>query len=147
MIFAFYINISDPAQIVVVNAKSPDHIARIMEVPAAGPHGLDLNSATHRLFCACDSKRLVTLNQKTGQVLNELDLSGSPDVIFFNAVLKHLYVAIGDPGVIGVIDTHVMTRMETVPTEKGAHTIAFDADRNKGYAFAPQSHSALDKDI
>jgi DNA-binding beta-propeller fold protein YncE len=140
---AFYVNIADPAQIVVVDAKAADHIARIIDVPAAGPHGLDLDAATQRLFCACDGKKLVTLNPVTGQVINQLDLSGIPDVIFFNAALKHLYVAIGDPGVIDVFDTTAMRLMETMPTEKGTHTIAFDAVRNKVYAFAPQSHCAL----
>ena len=60
----------------------------------------------------------------------------------FNAALKHLYVAIGDPGVIDVFDTQAMRRIETVTTEKGAHTIAFDAERNKVYAFLPQTHRA-----
>jgi hypothetical protein len=35
-----------------------------------------------------------------------------------------------------------MLRIETVKTEKGAHTIAFDATRNKVYAFLPQTHRA-----
>jgi DNA-binding beta-propeller fold protein YncE len=138
----FYVNIADPAQIVVVDAQAPDHVARTMGVPAAGPHGLDLDGDTHRLFCACDAKKLITLNPRSGQALSELDLSGSPDVIFFNPALKHLYVAIGDPGVIDVFDTHTMRRTETIPTEKGTHTIGFDPDEDKIYAFLPQSHTA-----
>jgi hypothetical protein len=39
-----------------------------------------------------------------------------------------------------VFDTSTLTWLETVPTEKGAHTIAFDAQRNKVYAFLPQTH-------
>jgi len=42
--------------------------------------------------------------------------------------------------VIDVFDTQTMRRIETVATEKGAHTIAFDAARNKVYAFLPQTH-------
>jgi len=60
-----------------------------------------------------------------------------------------LYVAIGDPGVIEVIDTEAMKLLETVPTETGAHTIAFDAPRNKVHAFLPQTNRAavyIDKD-
>lgn len=72
-----------------------------------------------------------------------LELSGTPDVIFFNPALGRLYVAIGDPGVIDVVDTEAMRRLETVSTEKGAHTLAFDDSRNKVYAFAPQTHRAL----
>jgi len=52
-------------------------------------------------------------------------------VIFFNRVLRNLYVAIGDPGVVEVFDTDLMERIETFRTERGAHTLGFDAERNK----------------
>jgi DNA-binding beta-propeller fold protein YncE len=75
-------------------------------------------------------------------VLRSTDLCGAPDVIFFNPSLKRLYVAVGDPGAIDVFDARTLTRLETVPTEKGAHTLAFDAQRNRVYAFLPLTHRA-----
>ena len=35
-----------------------------------------------------------------------------------------------------------MRRLASVPTERGAHTIGFDAARNTVYAFLPESHRA-----
>ena len=139
----FFVNIAQPAQIVAIAASDPTQIARVLDVPAEGPHGLDIDTATQRLFCACDGKVLLTLDASTGTVLHTAALSGVPDVIFFNAALQRLYVAVGDPGVIDVFDTTTMTRIEVVPTEQGAHTIAFDADRNKVYAFLPDTHRAM----
>ncbi|WP_204307259.1 hypothetical protein, partial [Enterobacter hormaechei] len=55
----FYVNIMQPAEIVVVDPRRPDRIAQRFAVPHAGPHGLDIDSATHRLFCACDAGVLV----------------------------------------------------------------------------------------
>jgi hypothetical protein len=78
----------------------------------------------------------------SGRVLGDVRLSGAPDVIFLNPRLGHLYVAIGDPGVIDVIDIAAMRREEVVPTESGAHTLALDRKRNKVYAFLPRSHRA-----
>jgi DNA-binding beta-propeller fold protein YncE len=138
----FYVNIADPAQIVVVAADHPSRVACVMEIPTPGPHGLDQDPATGRLFCACDAGALVSLDTVSGKVLANATLSGKPDVIFFNSSLKHLYVAVGDLGVIDVFDTETLTRLEVVPTGKGAHTMAFDGKRNKVYAFLPQSHSA-----
>lgn len=138
----FYVNIADPAQIVVVEANKPAQVARTIAIPAAGPHGLDLDAPRRRLFCACDSKKVLTVDSTTGAVLTQSDLSGVPDVMFFNVALKHLYVAVGDPGVIDVFDTETMRRIETVSTEKGAHTLAFDEERNKVYAFLPETHRA-----
>ena len=82
------------------------------------------------------------LEADSGEVLKQLELGGSPDVIFFNRVLRHLYVAIGDPGVVEIFDTDAMERLETVQTEYGAHTLGFDADRNKVYAFLPKTNRA-----
>jgi len=138
----FYVNIANPPQIVVVDANYPTEIVKKIEIPAAGPHGLDLDVQTRRLFCACDGGQLITLNADSGNVMSQLPLSGVPDVIFYNAALYHLYVAIGNPGVIDVFDTSVMRLLETVPTEKGAHTLAFDSERNKVYAFLPETHRA-----
>ncbi len=139
---AFYVNIADPALIVVISAQQPTQVARTISVPAAGPHGLDLDTEQRRLFCACDAKQLITLDITSGAVLSASDLSGTPDVIFFNAAHQHLYVAIGDPGVIDVFDTKSMQRIQVLATEKGAHTIGFDPDRHKVYAFLPQTHRA-----
>ena len=85
---AFYVNISDPAEIVVVEGKKADRVSRTIPIPALGPHGLDLDAKSGRLFCACDGKVLITLEAKSGQVLSELPLSGGPDVIFFNSTLQ-----------------------------------------------------------
>jgi DNA-binding beta-propeller fold protein YncE len=140
---SFYVNIADPPQIVVVKASNSSSVARAIDVPAVGPHGLDLDAGTQRLFCACDGKALIVLDSRSGAVLAQTDLSGVPDVIFFNRERRHLYVAIGDPGLIEVFDTDQVRRLEAVRTEAGAHTLAFDASRNTVYAFLPKTHRAL----
>jgi DNA-binding beta-propeller fold protein YncE len=139
---AFYVNIADPAQIVVVDARNPSGIARVLPVPSAGPHGLDLDLATHRLFCACDAGTLTTLDAQSGRVIGQEPLSGVPDVVFFNRAREHLYVAVGDPGVIDVFDTATMERVGRVATEKGAHTLALAPAGDRVYAFLPATHRA-----
>jgi DNA-binding beta-propeller fold protein YncE len=138
----FYVNIADPAQIVVVASDEPAGVARTIAIPAQGPHGLDFDPELRRLFCACDAKRLVIVEADSSKVLKYVELRGSPDVIFFNRALRHLYVAIGDPGVVEVFHTDEMMRLETIQTEPGAHTVGFDAERNKVYAFLPKTHRA-----
>jgi len=138
----FYVNISALPVIAVIDPSDPTRVARTLEVPVEGPHGLDLDQSTGRLFCACDGGELVTLEAATGRVLNRLPISGVPDVVFFHPALQRLYVAVGDPGMIDVIDTAVMTRVETVAAERGGKTTALDAAHNKLYVFLPESHRA-----
>ncbi len=139
---AFYVNIMDPPQIVVVDARAPRRIARVIDVPVAGPHGLDLDPATHRLFCACDAKTLVTVDARSGTVAGRHPLSGVPDVVFFNRQRRQLYVAVGDPGVIDVFDTATMERLGSISTETGAHTTALAPAGDRVYAFLPTTHRA-----
>ncbi len=138
----FYVNIMQPSQIVVVDARNPDCIARAMPMPADGAHGLDFDPTTGRLFCACDAGMLVTLDARSGKVLNTGKLSGVPDVVWFNLKRRQLYIAIGDPGVIDVFDTISMKPLGTVATEKGAHTTAFPPSGESLIAFLPASHRA-----
>jgi DNA-binding beta-propeller fold protein YncE len=137
----FFVNVADPPVIVVVDPEGGG-IERRIEAPARGPHGLEIDLSGHRLLCACDEGKLVSINARSGEVLGMLDLSGAPDVVFLSQSLAHLYVAIGDPGVIDVIDIGAWRTVETVPTGPGAHTIAHDHDSNRVYAFLPQTHRA-----
>lgn len=138
----FYVNISKPSQIVAIRSDDPDGIAHSYEIPATGPHGLDIDLENHRLFCACDQGGLFTVDIQSSKVTHSSSLSGPPDVIFHNPRLHHLYVAIGEPGVIDVFDTQNMKRVQTVKTEAGAHTIAYNAVTDKVYAFLPETHRA-----
>jgi DNA-binding beta-propeller fold protein YncE len=139
---AFYVNIMHSSQIVVIEARAPDRIARTIPVPADGAHGLDFDPATRRLFCACDAGRLITLDAHSGKVLNQSQLSGAPDVVWFNARRQQLYVAVGDPGVIDVFDTRSMASLGAVTTERGAHTSALPPSGDGLYVFLPGTHRA-----
>jgi DNA-binding beta-propeller fold protein YncE len=138
----FFVNIAFPARIVVIDARDPTKISKEYEVPAAGPHGLELDPVKGRLLCACDAGVLLAIDAASGRVLGDIPLSGAPDVIFLHPQSGHLYVAIGDPGVMDVIDIGTMRCAEVVPTEAGAHTLALDRKRSKVYSFLPRSHRA-----
>jgi DNA-binding beta-propeller fold protein YncE len=139
---AFHVNIADPPQIAVVAAGEPPGIRRVVSIPYAGPHGLDVDVEGRRLSCACDACRLVEVEADGGAVLATEPIARAPDVVFFNSRFRRVYVAIGDPGVIEVFDTTPLRRRETIATEAGAHTLSFDPARNIACAFLPGSHRA-----
>ncbi len=138
----FHVNIADPPQVVVVDASDPVSIRRVVPMPRPGPHGLDIDLGRRRLFCACDAAALLELDADTGDVVAAEKIAGEPDVVFFNPGLGRVYVAVGDPGVIEVFDTAPLRRLEPMPTEAGAHTLAFDPVRNVVCAFLPATHRA-----
>src|SRR5207245_6654253 len=99
-----YGNIADPALIVGIVANHPSEIRETFAIPSKGPHGLDLDSRARQLFCACDEGKLVAVHLDTGEVRLIGNLSGPPDVIFFNRALRRAYVAVGAPGVAELVD-------------------------------------------
>jgi len=138
----FYVNIAEPAQIVVVDSRRPDRLAGTFAIPFAGPHGLDFDPATRRLFCACDAGVLAAVDARSGKILADAPLSGVPDVVFFDPHRRRLYIAVGDPGVIDVFDTDTMKRLFVTSTEKGAHTTALAPAGDRLYVFLPHTARA-----
>jgi hypothetical protein len=117
-------------------------IDRAYEIDCEGPHGLWLNDG--RLFCAADGGELVVLDCDTGAVRGTLPLPGAPDVVMHDAGLQHLYVAIGDPGVVCSFDTAGWPRhLATTITEPGAHTLGLDPISHHVYVFCPRRAGAI----
>jgi DNA-binding beta-propeller fold protein YncE len=136
---AVYANICEPAQILVIDAEDVTPV-RTLDVPAAGPHGLWLEDT--RLFCAADAGALVVLDCRSGDVEASLPLPGEPDVVWHDPDSHRLYIAIGGPGVVCSFDTERLVPVETVATEAGAHTLAWDPAGRALYVFCPGSAGA-----
>jgi len=89
------------------------------------------------------SGALVVRDRDSGAVLGSVTLPGEPDVVMHDPASARLYVAIGTPGVVSVIDEQRLMTLETVPTEPGAHTIGWNPDARTLYAFLPASRGAV----
>jgi DNA-binding beta-propeller fold protein YncE len=134
----FLVNVRDPAYVVALDGGTAAITAQIA-VSGAGPHGLDLDADADRAFVACDTGTVVVLDLTQDQEVASLPIGSEPDAIWFNAARQLLYVAIGQPGLLDVVDCQRMVLKERVTTEQGAHTTAFDATRQLLYVFLPGS--------
>jgi DNA-binding beta-propeller fold protein YncE len=134
----FLVNIREPACVAVLDANSAA-VRTLLPVSSAGPHGLDLDLEHGRAFVACDGGKVLVLDLETGRELAAVAIEGEPDAIWYNPDRSHLYVAIGQPGVLDVVDTREPALVQRVTTEAGAHTTAFDRARQRLYVFLPRS--------
>ena len=137
----FLVNVREPACVAVLDAETAETRIR-WPVSSPGPHGLDLDPARGRAFVACDGGKVLALDLETGRELAGVAIAGEPDAIWYNPGRSHLYVAIGQPGVLDVIDTARMAVVQEVATEAGAHTTAFDRTRQRLYVFLPRTGRA-----
>jgi len=137
----FLVNIRDPAGVALLDSETMQKVSFI-RVSSKGPHGLDLGPKENLTFAACDSGTVVFLDLLSGEESASVPISGAPDVIWYNEPCELLYCAIANPGVIDVIDTRSRIVKETVKTEVGAHSFAFDRERQRLYVLYPKSCQA-----
>jgi DNA-binding beta-propeller fold protein YncE len=137
----FLVNIREPACVVALAAETLDETFRIDGL-AAGPHGLDLDLSSERAFVACDEGMACVLDLTTDREIARIPIAGEPDAVWYSFTAQCLYVAIGEPGVVDVIDTHSLSVAQQLITEQGAHTTAFDGQRRRLYVFLPRSCQA-----
>ncbi len=100
----FLVNVRDPACVTILGADTAERVA-IWSCSVSGPHGLDLDLEGRRAFVACDGGALLALDLETGRELGTGAIPGAPDAIWYNPVRDCLYVAIGDPGLIAIIES------------------------------------------
>jgi DNA-binding beta-propeller fold protein YncE len=148
----FLINIRDPPSVfMLASVKETDGsgveesiLQSVGSIPVSsiGPHGLDIDNESDQAFVACDSGEVVVLDLKKENTIRStasIPIAGEPDVVWYNTNKHRLYCAVGNPGVIDVIDTNKMTLVEEIHIEEGVHTFAFDNIRQQLYAFLPHS--------
>jgi DNA-binding beta-propeller fold protein YncE len=138
----YLVNIRSDDVVVVIDPESAQ-VRSTWKVSCAGPHGMDLDPDSHHVFIACEDGHLLVLDTTTGTELGSVEIAGNPDAIWFNPLLGHVYLAIGDPGVVQVVDSRQMSVIETVKTGPGAHTLALDITRQQLYVFRPSTCSVL----
>jgi DNA-binding beta-propeller fold protein YncE len=134
----FLVNVREPSGVAVL---APENLSQkaFLPVSVAGPHGLDIDDKNGLAYVACDAGAVVILDISTGREKTVIPIGGGPDVVWLNADKHRFYCAIGNPGVIEVIDTCKMVVNERIKTEEGAHTFTFDKLRQRLYAFLPRS--------
>jgi DNA-binding beta-propeller fold protein YncE len=135
----FYVVVTDPAQILALDANSPTRVAHAFDVAARGLRSIAVGPQGTRLFCTCDDASLITIDRRSGQLLSHSVVSGASDTIFYSPTQGRLYMAIEEHGTIEVFDTVLMASLGTIETEPGATHFAFDRVRHKIYALLPES--------
>lgn len=116
-----------PADTVDVIDPATNKITAIWKTaPASSPHGLVLDTATHRLFSAGGNGMLAVLDQKTGRVTASVAIAPGTDQIGFDPKRQRIYCA--SRGFISVVQetANGVRSLGNVPAPRGAHTLAVD---------------------
>lgn len=128
-----FVNQEDTSEVVEIDAKTLEVKHRFAVDRGKTPTGLAFDLKHNRLFIACRSKVLVVMNAQDGKTVATLPIGTGADAAGFDAEAGLIFVSNGD-GTLNVIRQESPDRYEsaqTVATQQGAKTMAFDKKTKK----------------
>jgi DNA-binding beta-propeller fold protein YncE len=93
------------------------------------PHGLAMDTATHRLFSSCENGWLVVVNSDTGKTVETLPIGRGSDAVAFDPTRKLIFSSNGMDGTLSVIrevDANTFVLAGTIKTALSARTMSVD---------------------
>jgi YVTN family beta-propeller protein len=130
-------NIEDKNEIVRLDANTRKLTA---EWPACdSPSGLAFDVPGHRLFAVCDGKKMAVVDSGSGKVLATPPIGNGPDAAGWSAAHNLAFASCGE-GVLTVVDAASpdYNTVETLPTQQGARTMAYDPATDRAYVVTAQ---------
>jgi DNA-binding beta-propeller fold protein YncE len=126
-------NIEDKSEIVRLDAHSNTVTATWPLTGCEGPSGLTMDADGSRLFAVCD-KHMAVLDANTGKPLATPAIGDGPDAAGWDAAHSLAFASCGE-GVLSVVDASKSSypTIETLPTQKGARTMAYDSASDRVY--------------
>jgi YVTN family beta-propeller protein len=131
-------NIEDKNSIVRLDANSKTLTDTWPIAGCESPSGLAIDVEHERLFAVCDGKKMGVVDTKTGKELGLPTIGDGPDAAGFDAKDQLAFSSNGD-GTLSVVDAKNGYKvLETLPTQKGARTMAYDAATDRIYLSAAE---------
>jgi YVTN family beta-propeller protein len=142
-----YVNIEDKNEIVEVDAKNALVAKRYSIAPCDGPSGLAYDEKKARLYSVCENKVMIVSDPASGKVLATPAIGGGTDGVAVDD--GYAFSANGADGTITMVGETAAGKFEalaTIPTQRGARTIASDQKAHKLYLPTAEYGPAGEKD-
>jgi YVTN family beta-propeller protein len=125
-----YANIEDKNEIIEIDAKDALVSKRYSIAPCDSPSGLAIDPKKLILYSVCSNKMMIVSNPATGKVLATPAIGNGVDGVAFDD--GYAFSANGNDATITMVDDKFQV-VATIPTQKGARTIASDQKAHKLY--------------
>jgi DNA-binding beta-propeller fold protein YncE len=130
-----YANIEDKSEIAVFDARTLVVQARWPLAPCEEPSGLAIDRVHQRLFASCGNKTMAIVDMRTGKVVATPAVGAGVDAAGFDPGTQLAFTSNGE-GTITVVHEDTpdkYTVVETVPTQRGARTMAVNPKTHRLY--------------
>ena len=124
----------------VIDAKTMKAVASWSLAPCDGPTGIAYDHETNRVFAGC-GKTSVVVDGNSGKVVSTITNGDGVDALGYDESEKLIYIPSGATGTVLVVRQKSADKyavVATVPTIRGAKTIAVDPVSHTAYLFQPE---------
>jgi DNA-binding beta-propeller fold protein YncE len=125
-----YVNIEDTSEIAIIDAKKLAIEKRAPLAPCEEPSGLAIDRKHHRLFSVCGNEKMAVTDTSSLKVITTVPIGKGTDGAAFDDASGRAFSANGADGTMTVVREKTPDSFEveeTVPTARGARTIAIDS--------------------
>ncbi len=123
-----YVNIEDTSEVVEIDSRKLAAVRRFSLKPGEEPSGMGIDVEHHRLFSGCHNKMMTVLDTESGKVIATVPIGEGVDGNGFDPATKLAFSSNGE-GTLTVVQESSPGKfeaVETVPTQRGARTMATD---------------------
>ncbi len=130
-----YVNIEDKSEIAVIDARSLSVTARWALAGCQDPTGLALDAKGGRLYAGCGNKVAAVVGTADGKLFATVPTGAGTDGVAFDPGRGLAFVSSGDGTLTVIRETApgVFSAVQSVPTLRGARTVALDEATHRLY--------------
>ena len=135
-----YVNNEGTSTMQVVDASTWTAVKSWKLAPCDGPTGIAYDAPSDRVIAGC-GKTSIVVDGTNGNIVAKITNGDGVDALGYDPTEKLIYIPSGSAGNVSVVrqdgpDTY--TTVTTVPTVRGAKTIAVDPVTHRAFLFQPE---------
>jgi DNA-binding beta-propeller fold protein YncE len=130
-----FVNIEDRSEIVVIDAHADKVLTRWPLKNCNEPTGLAFDDANARLFSVCANNVMAVTDSNNGRQVAQVSIGAHPDAAVYDAASATVFASNGE-GTLSIVhqrDADHYEQAVSLPTAKGARTMAFDHASKRAY--------------
>lgn len=134
-----YVNGAENKEIIRIDTATNRVDARWPVPNCTSPHGMAIDTASHRLFSSCVNNVLVVVDTRTGATVASVPIGSGTDAAAFDSRRKLIFSSNGRDGTLTVIkekNANTYTVVATIKTAVTARTMALDPDTGRIFLVA-----------
>ncbi len=133
-----YNNIEDTNEVVAIDIRKHEVVARWPIAPGEGASGMAIDLANHRLFLGAD-KLMVVLDSTSGRVVTTVPIGPGVDANAYDPATRLVFASCGGDGTVTVAredGPDKLTVVQVLQTARGARTMTLDPKTHNIYLAA-----------